>query len=199
MNEFNLYKTITEIEWISVFGAIILLIAFCVALIILIEKFTNYIGKPIKWFKRNDDDHDLLLKTMAELELLKNQQSSDKEKMTEFNEDLKKTLDDFVLEVRDCIVEIRATQTKTASDIDKIIERNKLRDEATIEEMCDRIEQKSSNYIKMGGIPEDELDTYSRLFHAYEKLGGNHGAKLKFEFCTKNLPLILNSQYKSNN
>ena len=38
--------------------------------------------------------------------------------------------------------------------------------EAVMEEMGDRIIQKANSYIKLGGIPEDEVDSFTRMFKA---------------------------------
>lgn len=89
------------------------------------------------------------------------------------------------------LVETTRKQDEIITAINKIVDSNKARDEATIEEMCDRIGQKTRYYINvLHGIPEDEYDDFVRLFHAYESIGGNHGAKQKYEYCIEHLEVL---------
>lgn len=62
--------------------------------------------------------------------------------------------------------------------------------EAVMEEMADRIIQKSNYYIKIGGIPADEVDSYTRMYSAYEGIHGNHGAEAKYNYCMTHLPIL---------
>lgn len=62
---------------------------------------------------------------------------------------------------------------------------------ATMETMCDRIEQRCKYYINdLHGIPEDEVSSFTSMFNAYKAIGGNHGAEAKYNYCINNLPLI---------
>lgn len=62
--------------------------------------------------------------------------------------------------------------------------------EAVMEEMGDRIIQKANSYIKLGGIPEDEVDSFTRMFKAYTGIHGNHGAEAKYNYCMDHLPIL---------
>ena len=62
--------------------------------------------------------------------------------------------------------------------------------EAVMEEMADRIIQKANYYIKLGGIPEDEVDGFTRMYNAYTGIHGNHGAEAKYNFCMNHLPIL---------
>lgn len=62
--------------------------------------------------------------------------------------------------------------------------------EAVMEEMGDRIIQKANYYIKLGGIPEDEVDSFTRMFNAYTGIHGNHGAEAKYNYCMDHLPIL---------
>ena len=42
----------------------------------------------------------------------------------------------------------------------------------------------------MGGIPENELGDFQRMFDVYSDIGGNHGLEARFEKTKAELPLI---------
>ena len=46
------------------------------AILVVIEKFFSFIGKPIKWFNRNSKDHELLLTTSKMLQELQEKQNN---------------------------------------------------------------------------------------------------------------------------
>lgn len=54
----------------------------------------------------------------------------------------------------------------------------------------DTIDQKYEKYIRLGGIPSDEVDEFNSVFSAYEKVNGNHNRKKKYDYVMDNLPII---------
>ena len=54
----------------------------------------------------------------------------------------------------------------------------------------DTIDQKYEKYIRLGGIPSDEVDECNSVFSAYEKVNGNHNRKKKYDYVMDNLPII---------
>lgn len=141
MNEFEMLREVDLVNWLFV-GLVI--ISCFTTTIVVIEKFCEFIGKPMRWLKSKNTDHDLILKLVKD-----------------FNE-------------------FKESQDK----------RNKAVTEAQMESMCDRIEQKCKNYIELNGIPEDEYDSFVRMFKAYQGIGGNHGAEAKYNYCINNLKII---------
>lgn len=54
----------------------------------------------------------------------------------------------------------------------------------------DTIDQKYEKYIRLGGIPSDEVDEFNSVFFAYEKVNGNNNRKKKYDYVMNNLPII---------
>ena len=54
----------------------------------------------------------------------------------------------------------------------------------------DTIDQKYEKYIRLGGIPSDEVDEFNSVFSAYEKVKGNHNRKKKYDYVMDNLLII---------
>lgn len=62
--------------------------------------------------------------------------------------------------------------------------------DALVEIMNDRITQKCNYYYRIGGIPENEVEDFQRMFDAYRGINGNHGLEARFEKTKTELPLI---------
>jgi hypothetical protein len=61
---------------------------------------------------------------------------------------------------------------------------------ASKEELSDKINIKFKTYFKQGYIPFDEYDDFVKLHCAYKGVGGNHSGDARFEKCIQILPVI---------
>lgn len=91
------------IRWVYV---TLIVLSGITAIAVVIEKFFNFIGKPIKWFNKNNKDHELLLATSKILSELQEKQKEDVRQSIRHDEiikeDLKKLSDMFIdLEIQD--------------------------------------------------------------------------------------------------
>lgn len=91
------------IRWVYV---TLIILSGITAIAVVIEKFFNFIGKPIKWFNKNNKDHELLLTTSKILSELQEKQKEDVRQSIRHDEiikeDLKKLSDMFIdLEIQD--------------------------------------------------------------------------------------------------
>lgn len=60
----------------------------------------------------------------------------------------------------------------------------------TKELLGDTIDQKYEKYIRLGGIPSDEVDEFNSVYEAYRGLMGNHNREKKYGYVMNNLPII---------
>lgn len=60
----------------------------------------------------------------------------------------------------------------------------------TKELLGDKIDQKYEKYIRLNGIPSDEVDEFNSVYEAYRGLNGNHNREKKYEYVMNNLPII---------
>lgn len=51
--------------------------------------------------------------------------------------------------------------------------------------LADRLNQKYKDYMKIGGIPEDEFDEFVQMHDAYKGVGGNHTIDEKYKKAMK--------------
>lgn len=61
---------------------------------------------------------------------------------------------------------------------------------ASRESLADRINQKYKYYLRINGIPEDEINEFVELHKAYKGVGGNHSGDAKFKYCMEQLPIL---------
>ena len=153
-------------------------------------KFLSIFGKPIGIMKERKIDHELLLKTSENLAELQKKHQEDNKQSIEHSRKIQNELSVFMKEMKDSVV-------TTQNEIKNIVETNSSRDEqidslmiAQREVMADRINQKYKYYLKINGIPADEVDEFTSLHMAYKGCGGNHSGDAKYEYCMNHLPVI---------
>ncbi len=76
------------------------IISSIIAIYEIIGKFSTIIGKPVKWIRKKDNDHELLLQTVERVETLQKEQNESVKQSIRHDEmirnDLKKLTDIFV-------------------------------------------------------------------------------------------------------
>ena len=169
--------TITELFKQDVSSLILGIFIFMSAIIAIYEiacKFLSIFGKPIGIMKERKIDHELLLKTSENLAELQKKHQEDNKQSIEHSRKIQNELSVFMKEMKDSVV-------TTQNEIKNIVETNTSRDEqidslmiAQREVMADRINQKYKYYLKINGIPADEVDEFTSLHMAYKGCGGNH-------------------------
>lgn len=182
---------LTEIDYVDVIIALLIIIGGFKAIITLLEWFASKIGIEFSWIRKRKEQDELLKNTADALIELKDRQENDAKESLMHDREIMEKLSGFMDDMKNSIEGISKEQRELIKAVDDIAKRNVIRDECTIEEMCDRITQKTRHYInELHGIPEDEYDDFVRLFKSYSKLGGNHGAKAKYDYCINNLPIL---------
>lgn len=187
------------------------IIVILVALIFVVgvlEKASVIIGKPFKWIKKNDDDHQLLVDAISTIKSMQETHAADKKEVTDKNTTLETVLSDFMTEVKNDIKQFTDNrvhdreqsfeiQQKLTDSIQTIVNNNKNRDvqinaliDANKEMLAEKINEKYKYYIKIDGIPADEYDEFVSLHKAYNGVGGNHHGDAKYEYCINHLKVI---------
>lgn len=153
-------------------------------------KFFSIFGKPIGAMKERKTDHKLLLQTSKNLAELQEKHTEDTKQSIEHSRKIQNELSVFMKEMKDSVV-------TTQNEIKNIVETNSSRDDqidslmiAQREIMGDRINQKYKYYLKLNGIPADEVDEFTNLHMAYKGCGGNHSGDAKYEYCMNHLHII---------
>lgn len=152
---------------------------------------TKKLGLETKQMRKKKEAEQLLKNTSKSLQDLQKRYDDHIDSSEKHILELKNDLTNLMKDVSKNMNTLKEHQVEIEKLVEDISNSNKARDNATIEEMCDRISSKIRYYINtLHGIPEDEYDDFVRLFDAYEKIGGNHGVKAKYEYCIKHLDVL---------
>lgn len=172
-------KELFQIDWVSVVLAIFIIMFGVKAIIDIIVGFLAYVGKPVKWIKKNNDDHELLVKTVEDVRQIREDHEEAVKQAIEHDEKLWQKLDLTISSIN-----------RLSNTVDSINARSIANNDATIEELHKIISEKCKFYIEIGGIPIDEYDWFFRIADCYTKCGGNHGLQEKVKYCKDNLKIL---------
>lgn len=155
-------ETITklfELDLISVITGLFLIISATVSTITLLGKFSEMVGKPFKWVKNQNKDHELLMGVINSVGELSAKQQRDREESTHHDNRLKNDLQ-IVSEKLDALSsQLTAMQHKT--------------DETEMAKLKDSIVTYYRKYKDSCEWSRLESDAFWDLFARYEAHGGN--------------------------
>lgn len=154
-----------------------------VALANLIGKFSVIIGKPVKWAKQRETDHD----TIHDLKRLHKDDTKAVNAAIKELQDLAKEFAENRVSDRQQSLEI---QRQLSDAIASLKDTNKLLIEAQKELLAEKINEKYKHYLRLGYIPADEYDEFVSLHAVYNGVGGNHHGDAKFNYCINNLRVV---------
>lgn len=197
----NNILSIFEVDFIQVITGTVIIAVFIITVVELITKISVIFGKPVKWVKQNQDDHEKIKSANEELKSLENKHKDD-------INTIGNALEDFIKEITNKIEQIgenrkndRAQSLRIQQELTESIkaitdlteQKTKQLDNVVMaqrELLAEKINEKYKYYISIGGIPEDEYDEFNNLHEAYNRAGGNHHGDAKFNYCIKQLPII---------
>lgn len=205
MGDIQAIADVNLLQWIIVGFIIIFAVNKSIEAI---GKFANHIGKPIKWIKTQNLDHELIMENTKAIKELAEIHKRDNELSDEHDDEIKKQFSAFMREIKNDIKTFTnnrihdreqslAIQKELTDSIKNIVDNNATRDKqienlmrAQREVLANQINEKYKHYINLQGIPEDELDEFINLHTAYKGCGGNSSGDAKFEYCIKHLSVI---------
>lgn len=194
------------------------IVGILVVLVLILSKL-DFLKKFFGIKTKSDIEHELLIKTSQNLTELQNQHLKDmdefRKKQNEnvaqsikHDERIRNELQDFTSEVRRAIEDLNAQMKEyTENRIHdraqsfeiqrQLTEKSDQRDEkvaalmvGSMELLGDKIDQRFSRYVALGGIPESEVDEFNGLFAAYKGLGGNHKREEKYNYVREHMKII---------
>lgn len=201
-------KELLKLDYVAVILAIFVIMAGIIAIYTIVGKFSEIIGKPVKWYKKNKDDHKLVCEHTKAIQEMTEKHAQDKEEVIEHNRKMQEQLLLFVDEMRNEVKTFTNNrvndrkqslqiQEKLTNSIKELADANILKDKqidslivAQKEMLAEKINEKYKYYLSIGGVPEDERDEFISLHDAYKGVGGNHNGDAKFEYCINHLPII---------
>ena len=201
-------KALAEIDFLGWFIATVVIILIWKGGAELKDWFFNRYGIETKKMKKEREDHELLIKTSQNLALL--QEKSEKD-----DRGLEMAFEVFVDEVRESFDQVHKKfeevndaqikrkeqsleiQKQLTESIKQLVVAQTSNTEKISALMCgskellgNTIDERYARYIKLGGIPQNEIDEFDSIYEAYRGLNGNHGRQTKYEYVKNHLSVI---------
>lgn len=168
------------VNWVLV---ALVIMSGVVAVANLVGKFSVIIGRPVKWARQREDDHD----TIHDLKKLHKEDTKAVNAAIKELQDLAKEFAENRVSDRQQSLEI---QRQLSDAIVSLKDTNKLLVEAQKELLAEKINEKYKHYLRLGYIPADEYDEFVSLHAVYNGVGGNHHGDAKFNYCINNLRVV---------
>ena len=211
----NEIVTLVEIDWRQVIIALVLSLGVVVS----VWKPGEFICSKLGIETRKQRDHKLLNQTIEGLAKLQDKHMSDMNEFKRTQEEnvqqsirhdemIRDELRSFTSEIRNSIEKLN-NQMKEYSD-NRIHDReqsfeiqrelqndSKCRDmqiealmAGSMELLGDKIDQRFSRYVELGGIPENEVEEFAGIYNAYKGLGGNHKREEKYLYIKNHMKVL---------
>lgn len=155
----DLIKEVTEINISNFFIAAFIIMSAIISMFTIIGKFSEVIGRPVKWIRKNNEDHELLIKTAQNLNALQQKHDEDV-KQSNLHDRLIK---DDLLMVSNKMDALSQQITNMQTKID----------ETEMAKLKDSIVTYYRKYKDVNEWSQLESDAFWDLFKRYEVHGGN--------------------------
>lgn len=175
----NELESLFHIDYVRLIMDIFIILVGIVSVGNIVGKFSEIIGKPVGWVRRRKEDHELILKTVADLEDFKDKYVS---------RGLK--LEEDVTQLKECQNEMKEIVKIMAEKNDNLNQEISSLMIANRETLGDRIDERFRYYFELGGIPGDEYESFVSLHDAYKLVGGNHIRDEKYNYAMNNFPIL---------
>ena len=168
-------KELLELDWIALILGIFIIMSGIIAIFTIICKFSEIIGKPVKWVREKKKDHELLLKTVNDLTELHNTHKEDTRQSIRHDEIIRQDLQ---------------TLTETVNNISSRLEiMQKKMDATEMAKLKDKIVAYYRKYSALGEWEQFEHDVFWGLYDSYISHGGNSFVKDDIEPAMRRLKI----------
>lgn len=193
-------------------------VGILVVLVLILSKL-DFLKKFFGIKTKSDIERELLEQTsrglselqqqhMNDMKAFRDKQDENVKQSIEHDERIRNDLTVFISEMRDAIEsltnqmnqysenrihdreqsrEIQQQLNERSDDRDKKIEALML---GNMELLGDKIDQRFSKYVSLGGIPENEVEEFDGIFVAYKALNGNHKREEKYKYVKNHMKVI---------
>lgn len=155
----DLIKEVTQIDISNFFIVAFLIMSAIISMFTIIGKFSEIIGRPVKWVRKNNEDHELLIKTSQNLSALQNKHEEDVKQSIRHDKQITDDLSIVSGKMDALSQQISNMQLKM--------------DETEMAKLKDSIVSYYRKYKDIGEWSQLESDAFWDLFKRYEVHGGN--------------------------
>lgn len=141
----------------------------------IIGKFSKLIGKPVKWVKNKERDHEVLMKAVEDIDSLRNKHETDVKASINHDHKIEDELSKFTDEIRNSIEQLANKFDVMKIDTDERFSNNEAKENKRVQsEIKERIAQSYRDYHRSQQISSMELEALEDLIETYEAHGGEN-------------------------
>lgn len=148
-----------------------LIMSGIIAIADIIGKFSVLIGKPVRWIQNKEKDHELLIRTVEELNQFAENRKHDREQSFRIQKELTDAQRELTKSIADISKKIDTMQQNTNERFALSEQKNNKRIRA---ELKDKISQSYRYHHASGQISPMELESLEDLIEEYETAGGTN-------------------------
>lgn len=163
----DIIKDFASVNFLSVFISIFIIIFAIVAIIEIVGKFSAYMGKPFKWVKGKNEDHDIIKQLIKTIDEIKEQQNIDREQSIKHDK-----------MIQDDLLSLANTVNGIAGTLDDMQRKLNNTEMATLK---DKLLLYYKKYKDIGEWDEFESEVFWELYDSYISHGGNSFVKNEIE------------------
>lgn len=204
-------ETVVNLDWKSVIIAFVL----CTGLVVGLIKSIDYLFEKFGIETKRMRESKLLSQTASNLDLLKQKYEDSVKQSIKHDEKIEIALNEFVDEIKNNIYDSRKKmeefaenrvhdreqsfriQKELTDSIKSIADGGSKREQqieavmaGTREMLGAEIDRRFEKYVKLQGIPADEIDEFVSLHTAYKGCKGNHSRDEKYDYAKNHLGII---------
>ena len=179
--------TLTTLDYVGIFGGILLGIAAFKTIVTALEWLANKLGIRFKFIEDKKADHNLLQQTVDAVNKIEKQMRVDEEEYTKKDTLIEEKIESLNSEIKN----LSELSNSVLEKIGDISNNSKLYKKAVVEMLYGTISKQCDYYInELKGIPTSEVRWFTNRFELYQSMGGNHGLERKVQYCLDKLPII---------
>jgi ATP-dependent Lon protease len=171
----DIIKEFLQINFPTFILTVFLVMAAIIAGYKIIGEFSKLIGKPVKWVKKKEEDHELLMKAIRDLDLLDKKHDKDVKASINHDHKIECDLTNFMEEIRSGMKQLANKFDVMKESTDERFSNNEEKENKRVQsEIKERIAQSYREYHRTQQISSIELEALEDLIETYEAHGGEN-------------------------
>lgn len=168
-------QALLNLDWVALILGIFVLMSGIIATVTIVGKFSEVIGKPVKWVREKRKDHELIIENAKAIQKLSKRHEEDTKQSIRHDE-----------MIRDDLQKLTNTVDNIVSKLETMQEKN---DATEMAKLKDKIVAYYRKYSVLGEWEKFECDVFWGLFDSYIYHGGNSFVKGDIESVMRKLKI----------
>ena len=152
-------QALLGLDWVALIFGIFIVMSGVIAMFTIIGKFSEIIGKPVKWVRNKQKDHELIIENAKAIQELSKRHEEDTKQSIRHDEI-----------IRNDLKQVSETVNEIAIKLNDMEKRD---NETKIKELKDTLINYYNKYRVIGEWSKLEKDAFWELFEDYESRGGD--------------------------